>query len=387
MLPTTMGSRDARISTQFRRAPTRYRPVARLAFGGMAEVWRADAVFEDGSAHPVAIKRVLPELGGGSASERAMFRAMFEDEARLGMILRHDNVVRVYDARDVGGTFIMVMELVDGDTLKGLLEPAWARGVGMPIPSALHVARELAAALAYIHTCRDDQGTHLGIVHRDVSPHNLLLGRDGGVKLTDFGLADAHGSSARSPDLIGGKLGYLAPEIVLQRRTDQRIDTFAAAICLWEMLAGRRLFQGRDDGETVRNVARCEVPSLRAIRDDVPDEVDRFVRACLAADPEARPHAEGMADALGALVRRHGDGVSARDVALLVGLHVARRDREKVEPSVVELGLAELLASELEDFVQQQRGGEAPLDPREFELGLTGGPRPRVRAPRGDFDD
>jgi serine/threonine-protein kinase len=153
------------------------------------------------------------------------------------------------------------------------------------------------------------------------------------------------------------------------------------------MLAGRRLFQGRDDGETVRNVARCEVPSLRAIRDDVPEEVDRFVRACLAADPEARPHAEGMADALGALVRRHGDGVSARDVALLVGLHVARRDREKVEPSVVELGLAELLASELEDFVQQQRGGEAPLDPREFELGLTGGPRPRVRAPRGDFDD
>ncbi|MCB9614928.1 MAG: serine/threonine protein kinase [Sandaracinus sp.] len=375
------------ISTQLRRAPTRYKPIARLAAGGMAEVWRAEALFEDGSAHPVAIKRVLPDLGA-SERERALFRAMFEDEARLGQLLRHDNVVHVHDARDVGGTLIMVMELVDGDTLKGLIEPAWERGVGMPLPSALYVAEQLCRGLAYVHDLRGSDGLPLGIVHRDVSPHNLLLGRDGGVKLTDFGLADARvNEAARSDDLIGGKLGYLAPELVLQKGTDQRIDSFAAAICLWEMLAGRRLFQGRDDGETVRNVARCEVPSLRTIRRDVPDEVDRFVQTSLSPDPDARPSSGAMADALAALVQRHGKGVSATDVALMVGLHVARRDREKQSPSVVELGLAELLASELEDFVLQQRGGEAPLDPREFELGLTGGARPKVRAPRGDFDD
>jgi serine/threonine-protein kinase len=313
---------------------------------------------------------------------------MFEDEARLGMMLRHPNIVRVYDARDVGGTFIMVMELVDGDTLKGLVEPAWARGVGMPLPSALFVARELVSALAYVHDLHGDDGLHLGIVHRDVSPHNLLLGRDGAVKLTDFGLADARGNAAaRSEDMVGGKLGYLAPEVVLQRGSDHRIDTFAAAICLWELIAGRRLFQGRDDGETVRNVARCEVPSLRSTRPDVPDEVDRFVRTCLAREPERRPPSSEMIDVLGALVARHGQGVGSEDVALLMGLHVARRDRERAEPSIVELGLAELLASELEDFVQQQRGGESPLDPREFELGVSGGTRPKVRAPRGDFED
>lgn len=377
-----MNLRQSRLSTQLRRAPTRYRPIARLAAGGMAEVWRAEAVFEDGGSHPVAIKRVLPELG------KPLFRAMFEDEARLGMLLHHDNIVRVYDARDVGGTFIMVMELVDGDTLKGLLDPAWERGAGMPLPSALFVARQLASALAYVHTLTSEAGEHLGIVHRDVSPHNLLLGRDGGVKLTDFGLADAtvH-ATARSEDMVGGKLGYLAPEIVLQQGSDHRIDTFALGIVLWEMLAGRRLFQGRDDGETVRNVARCEVPSLHEAR-HVPKEVDRYVQQLLARDPAARPpSAASVVAALDAMLARHGAGVSEDDVALLVGLHVARRDRDKSGSLAVhELGLAELLAAELEDFVAQQRGGEAPLDPREFERGLTHGARANPRPLRGDFD-
>src|SRR5690242_4061505 len=120
-----------RLSVRLRQSPTRYRPVSRLAVGGMAEVWKAEASFPDGEVHDVAIKRVLP------GQHDVLFRTMFEDEARLGMRLRHPNIVRVYDARDIGGTFIMVMELVDGDTLKGLLDPAHRRGAPMPLPAAL----------------------------------------------------------------------------------------------------------------------------------------------------------------------------------------------------------------------------------------------------------
>src|SRR5690606_24356219 len=181
--------------------------------------------------HPVAIKRVLPELAG-----QPVFRSMFEDEARLGMALRHDNIVRVFDARDVGGTFIMIMELVDGTSLKDLLARAHVRRAPMPVPTAPPVARELARALDYAHTARDEQGRRLGIVHRDVSPHNLLLGRGGRVKLADFGLADASVHETQLDDgMLGGKLGYLAPEIIRQEPTSHQIDIFALGIVLWEM--------------------------------------------------------------------------------------------------------------------------------------------------------
>ena len=258
-------SRSTRLSTKLRRAPTRYRPLSRIATGGMAEVWRAEATFEDGGSHEVAIKRVLPQMG------QPLYRAMFEDEARLGMLLRHPNIVRVYDARDIGGTFIMVMELVDGDSLKSVLERAHGRGACMPVATALHITRELIRALDYVHTAMDGDGNHLGILHRDISPHNLLLGKNGDVKLTDFGLADARvHEHARSEDLVGGKLGYLAPEIIRRQKADHRIDLFAAAITCWEMLAGRRLFQGNDDRETLMRVGRCQVPSVRDYNSSVP---------------------------------------------------------------------------------------------------------------------
>src|SRR5262245_48553416 len=120
--------RESQLSTRLRRLPTRYQLVSRIARGGMAEVWRADAIFEAGDRHPVAIKRVLPEL-----SSDPLYRSMFEDEARLGMLLRHVNIVRVYDARDIHGTLIMILELVDGVALRTLLDKAHARGAGMPV--------------------------------------------------------------------------------------------------------------------------------------------------------------------------------------------------------------------------------------------------------------
>lgn len=329
----------------------------------MAEVWRGDAVFEDGDRHPVAIKRVLPEL-----ATQPMYRSMFEDEARLGMALRHHNIVRVYDARDVGGTFIMIMELVDGTSLKDLLEQAHARQAPMPIASALYVAWQLAQALQYAHSAVDQSGQALAIIHRDVSPHNLLLSRTGEVKLADFGLADANVHSTQLGDgMLGGKLGYLAPEIIRQQPSTPSIDLFALGIVLWEMVCGRRLFQGRSDAETVQAVAKCEVPSATLYNRGVTRGVDAFLRTILASDPRDRfPTATDASASLAQLIQQIDPEVGPRDVGLLVGLHLATRRKKKTEevPAV----FADLLAQELAAFSEAAAGdsGAMPLDPDSF---------------------
>lgn len=358
----------SRLTTRLRRAPTRYEPRTRLAAGGMAEVWRADAVFEDGERHPVAIKRVLPTLAA-----QELYRSMFEDEARLGMSLSHPNIVRVYDARDVGGTYLMIMELVDGISLKGLLARAHRRNAAMPVATALHIALQLAKALEYAHTATDAEGRHLGVIHRDVSPHNLLLGRGGEVKLADFGLADASVHQTHLGDgMLGGKLGYLAPEIVRARPTTHSVDLFALGIVLWEMLCGRRLFHGETDGDTVRAVGRCDVPPARAFNRGVSDRVERFLREILAPRPEERtPSAARAVGRLEELIADVDPGVGPRDVALLVGLHLAT---ERVRTPAAPEALAMLLAQELEAFAEAAAVdggplGATPLDPDSFLLG------------------
>jgi serine/threonine protein kinase len=353
----------SRLTTNLRRAPTRYMPLTRLAAGGMAEVWKGDAVFESGERYPIAIKRVLPQLAA-----QEIYRGMFVDEARLGMLLQHPNIVRVYDARDVGGTFIMIMELVDGTSLKSILERAHARSACMPPATALFIARELARALEYAHAAVDADGKPLGIIHRDVSPHNLLFGKDGAVKLADFGLADASVHSTQlGGGMLGGKLGYLAPELIAQQPSTAQIDIFAAGIVLWEMLAGRRLFQGDDDTGTIRAVAKCEVPAPSQFNRRAPKEIDDLVWRVLAPDPRKRtPTAAALVEELDRALKRIDAKVSQRDVALVVGLHLAT---EPPPPQPSAEAAAANFMNELDAFVANGGGadlGAAPLDPDLF---------------------
>jgi len=359
--------RATRISAKLRRAPTRYDPIDQIASGGMAEVWRAIATLETGETYPVAIKRVLPSLANDQ-----LFRSMFEDEARLGMLLRHPNLIRVYDARLVGGVYLMVMELVDGASLKALFDRAHARGAGMPVPTALHIVREVGHALAYAHSAADAGGEGLKIVHRDISPQNILLSKKGLVKLADFGLADARvHQTLRSADLVGGKLGYLAPEVIRQEPTDHRIDLFGVGVVLWEALAGRRLFATDDDRQTLINVASMPIPPLSKLNRSVPADVEELVGHLLQRDPASRlASAHELIEEAQKLLTRHDPDANVRDVALLVGLHGAAAS-ERSEPAAAEL------AREMAAFVDAV--GEASYELEDQPAELT---RAVVRPPR-----
>ncbi len=351
---------SARLTHKLQAPLTRYVPESRLAVGGMAEVWRGQAYVENGETFPVAIKRILPEL-----EQKSIFSSMFMDEARLGMLLRHPNIVRVYDARVVQGTYLMIMELVDGVSLKGLLGPAQSRNAGMPVHAAVYVGQQVARALDYAHGARTKDGTPLGIIHRDVSPHNVLLGVDGAVKLVDFGLANAvvHRTQLM-PGVGGGKLGYVAPEIFTEEHPPHPgVDVFAAGVMLWEALAGRRLFVGQDDAETVRNVVRGEIPRLCQINPAIPPPIDTLISEALERDPtrrlnSARELEEGLAYALD----YYFPGVNQRDIALLTGVHMsAHRPQSDLPPPTV----VQRVATELEAFAVYAAGSEVEgPDPR-----------------------
>jgi eukaryotic-like serine/threonine-protein kinase len=292
----------------------RYRVLKRLASGGMAEVFVAESAGIEGFRKQVAIKRVLPQL-----SKKQQFIEMFLDEARLSAHLSHSNVVSVFDIGVGDGTYFIVMEYVDGADLKAVMDHTKKTGRHIPVEAAVFTATRICQGLAYAHELKSD-GKHLQIIHRDITPANVLITRYGEVKIVDFGLAKASSQLAASDaGVIKGKFGYLAPETVLEKPVDQRVDVFAMGIILWEMLAGRRLFLGDTDFATVRAVRDAVIPPLRQINRAVPAELDEIVRHALARDPEARyPSARALCKDLTRFLFRFGLPVGDDDVADLV---------------------------------------------------------------------
>src|SRR5512145_2158081 len=236
----------------------RYRVLQRIAAGGMAEVFRAESAGVEGFKKTVAIKRVLPHL-----AEKKQFIGMFLDEARLSANLSHSNCVQVFDIGMGDNTYFIVMEYVDGADLKGLIENQRKQNKAFPLQEASLICLKICEGLSYAHQCRDSKGRELHIVHRDMSPPNVLITRHGEVKIVDFGLAKANSQLERSePGIIKGKFGYLSPEAAQGQSVDLRTDVFAVGIILWEMLAGRRLFLGETDLETVRQVQAANIPPI-----------------------------------------------------------------------------------------------------------------------------
>lgn len=289
-----------------------YHIIDRLDVGGMAEVYRARAVAMKGFEKEVAIKRVLPSL-----TRNRRFVSMFLDEARLSMKLSHPNIVQVFDVGRSDNSYYLVMEFVRGHNVRQIFQKTAERVKGMPLELATFALTEILKALAYAHEKVDEDGELLHIVHRDVSPPNVLVSNAGDVKLVDFGLAKAATQITHTdPGVVKGKFSYLSPEACTGRTVDHRADIFAAGIMLWELLANRRLFVGKSDMETVEQVRECKVPPLSQINPAVDAEYQAILGKALAADPSKRyTSAREFGDALTSYLFAHGLKVTNYDLA------------------------------------------------------------------------
>ncbi len=276
-----------------------------LGTGGMAEIFRARVTGPERFAKWVVIKRVKPKY-----ADQQVFVRMFIDEARINAALDHANIVSVFDFGELDGHYYIAMEYVDGIDLQ-VVHVRHKERYGRPIPweVSVLVVRDLLRGLDYAHNATDNDGVPLGIIHRDVNLVNVMLRRDGAVKLLDFGCAKASSAIRQSRTVVGvikGKLGYMSPEQTQDKELDVRSDGFSVGIVLHELLTGRRLFWGENELDMLRAVQQKPVPDPRRYNPDLPESLAQVVLKALARDREERyASASDMADALEAIVLEH----------------------------------------------------------------------------------
>ncbi|MDF1564099.1 MAG: protein kinase [Deltaproteobacteria bacterium] len=261
----------------------RYQLVKCLARGGMAEIWLAQQRAAGGFEKLVAVKRILPGL-----ADREEFIKMFLDEARLAAQLGHPNIVQIYDLGRTGDTYYIAMEFIHGENLRMITRRA-EEAAGVPVPMAVKMISEAAAALHYAHHKTAPDGTPLGVVHRDISPQNLLVSYEGQVKVVDFGIAKAANSLTETrTGVIKGKYPYMSPEQVLARKIDGRSDLFSLGIVLWETLTGKRLYDQPTDFLVMDAIIKKAHPPASSIRDDIPESLDELLAKAMAKRVEDR---------------------------------------------------------------------------------------------------
>ena len=330
-------------------------------FRGVAESMR-------GFKKNIAIKRILPSL-----TKNKKFVAMFLDEARLSLALQHANIVQVFDIGHGEDTYFIVMEYVDGVDLKALLE--WRRRINrrVPIAHGLYMILEICKGLAYAHEVHNpDTGALMGIVHRDISPPNVLISKQGEVKVVDFGLAKATSQvEITDPGVVKGKMSYLSPEAARGEEVDQRADIFAVGILLYELLTGKRLFYGETDYQTVELVRNAKIPPIKPQNPQVEPELEDIVRKALAKRKEDRyQNATDIQDALAQYAYSRGLKVIARDIAELVRQCLEDRRMQSGEGKPKTSIIDHLLQDEIAKFTsvddEEQEAGARPLSADEL---------------------
>jgi len=334
----------------------KYQLVRRIATGGMAEIFLARAQSIQGFEKLVVLKRILPQH-----AESEDFIHMFLTEARLAATLHHPNIVQVFDMGEEHGALFFTMEYVRGQDLRTIVRAARKQHRPIPLEHILHIVNGVAAGLNHAHDKVGPNGEPLGIVHRDVSPSNILVTYEGDVKIVDFGIAKA--ASAQGATIAGtlkGKIPYMSPEQCRGESVDCRSDIFSIGTLLWELTVGRRLFAGDNDFAVLNRVARGDVPPPSAIRPEYPAALEVIVMKALQADRDQR---------------------YAKAVDLQIDLEdFAREARLPVSSARMGRFMRELFAEELAAIREELASTEAREDVR--PLGADGGLTPIIPVPR-----
>lgn len=270
-----------------RRAPVwfgKYKLLERIAVGGMAEIFLAVRPGLEGFEKTLAIKRIRPHL----SSEEA-FVKMFLNEAKLAAQLQHPNIVQIFDLGKINGSYFIAMEYISGRDMSRVIPKAEKMGIPFPIEYALAIGASVLDGLAYAHTKTDDLGSALTIVHRDITPENILVGWNGNVKILDFGIAKAaiQTDQTRAGE-IKGKLAYMSPEQGLGKPLDARSDIFALGVVLYEWITGYRMFTGENEMAILKSIIEGRIYPPSYFRDDIPEAIEAILMRALAKDRDQR---------------------------------------------------------------------------------------------------
>jgi len=261
-----------------------YRLLQRIALGGMAEVFKAKRSGVEGFEKVVAVKRILPHL-----SDNKEFVDMFVDEAKMVAGLTHPNIVQIFDLGKIEKSYYIAMEYVQGHDVRSILRRAREWGGLMPLDLSALVVSRVCAALEYAHRKKDEAGKPMMIVHRDISPQNILISFDGEVKLTDFGIAKAASkATVTEAGALRGKLLYMSPEQAWGKPMDRRSDLFSLGIVFYEMLTDQKPFLGSSEVSILETVRECKVAPPRSLNRDIPPSLERVVMKALEREPERR---------------------------------------------------------------------------------------------------
>jgi serine/threonine protein kinase len=263
----------------------KYILLEKLAVGGMAEIYLARSSGASGVGKFVAIKRILPQF-----TEQIEFIDMFKDEAKIAVNLSHANVVSIYEFGIEKSAFFLAMDYIEGRNLRQILNKMKKSSLAFSIEQVLYIIKEVAGGLDHAHRCIDaNTGKPLNIIHRDMSPQNVMVSVEGEVKIVDFGIAKAETQlETTRAGTLKGKFGYMSPEQAEGLPVDLRTDVFALGIVLWELLANDRLFVANNEVNTLRKIRDCQIPSLRKINPNIAPELERIVGKALAKDRNLR---------------------------------------------------------------------------------------------------
>ena len=305
----------------------KYKLVKLIAAGGMAEVYLAKQAGAAGFEKQVCLKRILPHLARDKS-----FVDMFLNEARLASQLDHPNIVSIFDLGEANGNYFIAMEFIDGPNLRTVAKRAAELNEFLPIPEVLKIISQAAAGLQYAHDLADKDGHPLGLVHRDISPNNVLVHRNGTAKVVDFGIAKAANSAgATRTGTLKGKVAYMPPEQLRGEPLDRRVDVFALGVVLYELITGRRPWEADNEVALIGKIMTEDPPALNELRPDAPEELVHIVHKALAKDREQRYQDcnELVAD-LEALLVQLGQSITSSRVADFVRAYAPPKDDSQV---------------------------------------------------------